>query len=176
MSADLTLQTARHSPILLSQIPPSRTNTGARWEADALLDVVVYCLEQYDYPQRKAAGARLWTAVCPSHTLRLPISLISGFSSSISHPLPTSTSSYSSHQCMGGYRPCPASPLTGSPSCSPLCLHRNGPLGSKSRFARSISRHPPLRWTVPSVCVLPSDPNHKRERCAPPGARALMAT
>ncbi|KAF7966684.1 hypothetical protein HWV62_37484 [Athelia sp. TMB] len=53
----------RHSPILLAQIPPPRTNSGARWEADALLDVVFYALEQSDDIKRKAAGARLWTAL-----------------------------------------------------------------------------------------------------------------
>jgi len=50
----------RHSPILLSQIPPPRSGTGARWEADAPLDIVFYCLEQ-TAPKRRAMGARLIT-------------------------------------------------------------------------------------------------------------------
>jgi hypothetical protein len=53
---------ARHSPILLSQIPPPRGGSGARWEADAPLDVVFYCLEQTQ-PKRRTMGARLMTLV-----------------------------------------------------------------------------------------------------------------
>jgi hypothetical protein len=56
------MRVARHSPILLSQIPPPRSGTGARWEADAPLDIVFYCLEQ-TAPKRRAMGARLITLV-----------------------------------------------------------------------------------------------------------------
>ena len=56
------INVARHSPILLSQIPPPRGGSGARWEADAPLDVVFYCLEQ-THPKRRTMGARLMTLV-----------------------------------------------------------------------------------------------------------------
>ena len=61
------MRVARHSPILLSQIPPPRSGTGARWEADAPLDIVFYCLEQ-TAPKRRDMGARLMTLVSSTAT------------------------------------------------------------------------------------------------------------
>ncbi|KZT26752.1 hypothetical protein NEOLEDRAFT_1062201 [Neolentinus lepideus HHB14362 ss-1] len=48
----------RYSPLLLCQIPPARTGTIARWEADKPLDIMMYCLHQTE-PSRRLAGARL---------------------------------------------------------------------------------------------------------------------
>lgn len=51
---------AKHSPLLLLQIPPPRSGTGLRWEADAPLDIVFYCVSQ-DQPQRRQLGLELMT-------------------------------------------------------------------------------------------------------------------
>ncbi|KAL6310346.1 hypothetical protein BKA93DRAFT_721882 [Sparassis latifolia] len=48
----------RYSSLLLSQIPPPRTKTDARWNVEAPLDIVMYCLEQ-THPQQALMGARL---------------------------------------------------------------------------------------------------------------------
>ncbi|KAG1770479.1 hypothetical protein EDD22DRAFT_770017 [Suillus occidentalis] len=48
----------KHSPLLLSQIPPPRSGTGLRWEADAPLDIVFYCVTQ-SQPQRRQLGLEL---------------------------------------------------------------------------------------------------------------------
>lgn len=45
----------KHSPLLLLQIPPQRSGTGLRWEADAPLDIVFYCVSQ-GQPQRRQLG------------------------------------------------------------------------------------------------------------------------
>ena len=74
------VRVARHSPILLLQIPPPRSGTGARWEADAPLDIVFYCLEQ-TAPKRRDMGARLMTLVSGIftsfcvHVLTVPMAL-----------------------------------------------------------------------------------------------------
>ncbi|KAG1734707.1 uncharacterized protein EDB91DRAFT_1225584 [Suillus paluster] len=51
---------AKHSPLLLLQIPPPRSGTGSRWEADAPLDIVFYCLSQ-SQPQQRQLGLDLMT-------------------------------------------------------------------------------------------------------------------
>ncbi|KAI0930290.1 hypothetical protein AcV5_007047 [Taiwanofungus camphoratus] len=49
----------RHSPLLLSQIPPPRTSTGARWDVETPLDIIFYSLRQQDLRHR-TTGARLF--------------------------------------------------------------------------------------------------------------------
>lgn len=48
----------KHSPLLLLQIPLPRSGTGLRWEADAPLDIVFYCVSQ-SQPQRRQLGLEL---------------------------------------------------------------------------------------------------------------------
>lgn len=48
----------RHSSLLLLQIPPTRSGTGLRWEADAPLDIVFHCVSQ-GQPQRRQLGLEL---------------------------------------------------------------------------------------------------------------------
>jgi hypothetical protein len=56
----------KYSPLLLSQLPSSRGDNTARWEVDATLDVIFFCLHQSADP-RKFLGYRLLTLVsrCP---------------------------------------------------------------------------------------------------------------
>ncbi|EPS97716.1 hypothetical protein FOMPIDRAFT_1127865 [Fomitopsis schrenkii] len=49
-----------HSPLLLSQIPPPRAATGARWDIEAPLDVIFYCLKEREL-RRRGLGIRLFT-------------------------------------------------------------------------------------------------------------------
>ncbi|KZT70975.1 hypothetical protein DAEQUDRAFT_666961 [Daedalea quercina L-15889] len=49
-----------HSPLLLSQIPPPRAATNARWDVEAPLDVIFYCLKERDL-RHKTMGIRLLT-------------------------------------------------------------------------------------------------------------------
>ncbi|KAI0051833.1 hypothetical protein FA95DRAFT_1602329 [Auriscalpium vulgare] len=49
-----------YSPLLLSQISPTRSETGARWDANAPLEVALYCLKQEE-PFRQQMGKRLLT-------------------------------------------------------------------------------------------------------------------
>ncbi|KAF8844655.1 hypothetical protein BDN67DRAFT_894529 [Paxillus ammoniavirescens] len=51
---------AKFSPLLLSQIPPPRGGTGPRWEVDAPLDILFYCVQQEDR-QRREMSTRLLT-------------------------------------------------------------------------------------------------------------------
>ena len=53
---------ARYSLFLLSQIPAPRTATGKRWDAGTTLEIVIYCMENYD-PLKKVLGLRLLTSV-----------------------------------------------------------------------------------------------------------------
>ncbi|KAG1829146.1 hypothetical protein EV424DRAFT_1382984 [Suillus variegatus] len=48
----------KHSPLLLLQIPSPRSGTGLRWEVDAPLDIVFYCVSQ-GQPQRRQLGLEL---------------------------------------------------------------------------------------------------------------------
>lgn len=48
----------KHSPLLLLQIPLQRSGASLRWEADAPLDIVFYCVSQ-DQPQRRQLGLEL---------------------------------------------------------------------------------------------------------------------
>lgn len=50
----------KYSPLLLSQISPSRSASGAQWDGQVLLDIVFYCLQS---PWRSAFGVRLLTLV-----------------------------------------------------------------------------------------------------------------
>ena len=54
---------ARYSPLLLSQIPPIRSEAGAKWAVDAPLDAAFHCLIQDDL-RKRSMGARLLTLVC----------------------------------------------------------------------------------------------------------------
>ncbi|OCH95172.1 hypothetical protein OBBRIDRAFT_721153 [Obba rivulosa] len=47
-----------YSPLLLSQISPSKSSSGARWDLDAPLDIVFHTL-QTSAPRRRALGLRL---------------------------------------------------------------------------------------------------------------------
>ncbi|KAG5219603.1 antiviral protein [Salix suchowensis] len=51
-----------HSPLLLSEIPLPRDNTGARWETDAALDIVFYSLSQMS-ERRRHCGIQLLAMV-----------------------------------------------------------------------------------------------------------------
>lgn len=59
---------ARYSPLLLSQIPPSRT-AGGRWEVGTPLEIVLHCLGQTEEKQA-SLGVRLMTLVS---TTNVPI-------------------------------------------------------------------------------------------------------
>ncbi|EIN11837.1 hypothetical protein PUNSTDRAFT_131989 [Punctularia strigosozonata HHB-11173 SS5] len=48
--------TQRHSPLLLAQIPPSKTGQGPRWDAKEPLDVVFCCMDQADIHKRSLGG------------------------------------------------------------------------------------------------------------------------
>ncbi|KAF9222564.1 hypothetical protein BS17DRAFT_809244 [Gyrodon lividus] len=52
--------TEKFSSLLLSQIPPPRGGAGPRWEADAALDILFYCIQQEDR-QRREMSTRLLT-------------------------------------------------------------------------------------------------------------------
>lgn len=52
----------RHSPLLLSQIPAPRGGVGLRWDVEAPLEIVFFCLHQTD-ERRKLMGARLMALV-----------------------------------------------------------------------------------------------------------------
>ncbi|KAG2368110.1 hypothetical protein BDR07DRAFT_1391885 [Suillus spraguei] len=52
----------KHSPLFLLQIPPPRSGTGLRWEVDAPLDIVFYCVSQ-GQPQRRQLGFELMALV-----------------------------------------------------------------------------------------------------------------
>ncbi|OAX41066.1 hypothetical protein K503DRAFT_767997 [Rhizopogon vinicolor AM-OR11-026] len=49
-----------HSPLLLLQIPPPRSGTGLRWEADAPLDIVFHCVS-HSQQQKQQLGLELMT-------------------------------------------------------------------------------------------------------------------
>lgn len=51
---------ARYSPLLIAQIPSSRSASSSRWDIEAPLDIAFYCLEQ---PDRSSLGARLLALV-----------------------------------------------------------------------------------------------------------------
>ncbi|THH19954.1 hypothetical protein EW146_g1306 [Bondarzewia mesenterica] len=50
----------RYSPLLLSQIPPIRSEAGAKWAADAPLDAVFHCLIQDNF-RKRSMGTQLLT-------------------------------------------------------------------------------------------------------------------
>ncbi|KAF4567587.1 hypothetical protein EYR40_006588 [Pleurotus pulmonarius] len=54
------LRHSGYSPLLLSEIPLPRDNTGARWETDAALDIVFYSLSQTS-ERRRHCGIQLLT-------------------------------------------------------------------------------------------------------------------
>ncbi|KAF9244949.1 hypothetical protein BU15DRAFT_41638 [Melanogaster broomeanus] len=54
------ISAAKFSPLLLSQIPPPRGGAGPRWEVDAPLDLIFYCVEQ-EASQRRGMSTRLLT-------------------------------------------------------------------------------------------------------------------
>lgn len=48
----------RYSPLLLAQIPPTRSDTGSKWDANDPLEIVFHCFRQQD-ESRRAMGSRL---------------------------------------------------------------------------------------------------------------------
>ncbi|KAH9061284.1 hypothetical protein EDB87DRAFT_1560600 [Lactarius vividus] len=48
----------RYSPLLLAQIPPTRSDAGSKWDANDPLEIVFYCFRQQD-ESRRAMGSRL---------------------------------------------------------------------------------------------------------------------
>ncbi|KAI8993001.1 hypothetical protein BD414DRAFT_412392 [Trametes punicea] len=48
----------RYSPLLLSQIPPSRVERAARWDVDLPLDIILFALQQ-ESESRRSLGVRL---------------------------------------------------------------------------------------------------------------------
>lgn len=62
VDTDSARSLAPHSPLLLSQIPPPRAATGARWDIEAPLDVIFYCLKEREL-RRRGLGIRLFTLV-----------------------------------------------------------------------------------------------------------------
>jgi len=56
----LSYSQAPYSPLLLSQIPPPRNETGLRWDVEAPLDVAFFALQQPDL-RRRTMGVRLLT-------------------------------------------------------------------------------------------------------------------
>jgi len=51
-------QGTRYSPLLLAQIPPTRSETGSKWDANDPLEVAFHCFKQQD-ETRRAMGGRL---------------------------------------------------------------------------------------------------------------------
>jgi hypothetical protein len=54
---------ARYSPLLLAQIPPTRSDAGTKWDANEPLEIVFHCFKQQD-DARHAMGRRLLNLVC----------------------------------------------------------------------------------------------------------------
>ncbi|KAM6502001.1 hypothetical protein JOM56_001978 [Amanita muscaria] len=54
----LSKENSLYSPLLLNQIPPTRSSTGARWDIENPLAIVIFCLQQSDF-RRQRIGARL---------------------------------------------------------------------------------------------------------------------
>ncbi|CCM01476.1 uncharacterized protein FIBRA_03530 [Fibroporia radiculosa] len=48
----------RHSPLLLTQIPPPRTTTGGRWDVEVILEIIMCAFQQTD-AKRRSLGIRL---------------------------------------------------------------------------------------------------------------------
>jgi hypothetical protein len=53
---------AHHSPLLLSQIPDTRNGSGGRWESNAPLDVVMFCVQRSNDRER-TLGFKLFNLV-----------------------------------------------------------------------------------------------------------------
>ncbi|KAH9992651.1 hypothetical protein BJV77DRAFT_944958 [Russula vinacea] len=51
-------QGTRYSPLLLAQIPPTRSDAGTKWDANDPLEIVFHCFKQQD-DARRAMGSRL---------------------------------------------------------------------------------------------------------------------
>lgn len=58
-----TPREARYSPLLLAQIPPTRSDAGTKWDANDPLEIVFHCFKQQD-DARRAMGSRLLNLVC----------------------------------------------------------------------------------------------------------------
>lgn len=54
---------ARYSPLLLAQIPPTRSDAGTKWDANDPLEIVFHCFKQQD-DARRVMGRRLLNLVC----------------------------------------------------------------------------------------------------------------
>jgi hypothetical protein len=57
------LREVQYSPLLLAQIPPTRSDTGSKWDANDPLEIVFHCFKQHD-ESRRAMGSRLLNLVC----------------------------------------------------------------------------------------------------------------
>ncbi|KAI0305759.1 hypothetical protein B0F90DRAFT_1617325, partial [Multifurca ochricompacta] len=55
-----TSRRVRYSPLLLSQIPPTRSDAGSKWDANDPLEIVFHCFKQQD-ESRREIGSRLLT-------------------------------------------------------------------------------------------------------------------
>jgi hypothetical protein len=62
-ATDVSLREARYSPLLLAQIPPTRSDSGSKWDANDPLEIVFHCFKQQD-ESRRAMGSRLLNLVC----------------------------------------------------------------------------------------------------------------
>ncbi|KAI9509723.1 hypothetical protein F5148DRAFT_977872 [Russula earlei] len=58
LMTEASRQRTRYSPLLLGQIPPTRSDSGSKWDANDPLEVVFHCFEQQD-ESRRAMGGRL---------------------------------------------------------------------------------------------------------------------
>jgi len=54
---------AQYSPLLLAQMPPTRSDAGTKWDANDPLEIVFHCFKQQD-DARRAMGRRLLNLVC----------------------------------------------------------------------------------------------------------------
>ena len=64
--AEMSLTSPRealYSPLLLAQIPPTRSDAGTKWDANDPLEIVFHCFKQQD-DARRAMGSRLLNLVC----------------------------------------------------------------------------------------------------------------
>lgn len=72
---------ARYSPLLLAQIPPTRSETGSKWDANDPLEVTFHCFKQQD-ETRRAMGVRLLNLVCSTKIFTPCVGLNRSFFSS----------------------------------------------------------------------------------------------
>jgi hypothetical protein len=77
---------ARHSPLLLSQIPDARNGSGGRWESNAPLDVVMFCVQR-SHDRERTLGFKLFNLVRTSALFHHAITYLSEVDqSNVDHP------------------------------------------------------------------------------------------